>query len=305
MMETNDISQYMLELYQLGLASPKERKLVEAALASDPELRLRYEALVESDHEIRKRYPLENMPAPAVFKDAVVTAREPGFSGQGAIVRGRFSGRTRLFVGLGAAAVFVCVLFFSLINLRNLGKRPTEIASVPDNGTVWARGTENHVRDFSISIYPMEPQAELSQIEYEDGLPNGTPLKEGDSLRVAYTTPSGGDYEGVIFYINGRPGSDVTLFFPDNIRDRPKLTSGREDLRKRHTLDPDTKFEIFFFVASQNPLNTEAIIKIANEVAAGDLSDEESGRNLETVIGIMYSAFEGYEVKHSYIYVTK
>jgi len=299
MMETNGISQYVLELYRLGLASPKERKQVEAALASDSGLSLRYQALVESDHEIRKRYPLENMPAPAVFKDAVVTAREPGFSGQGAIVRGRFSGKTRLFVGLGAAAVFACVLFFSFINLRNLGKRPTEIASIPDNRTVWARGTEDHIRDFSISIYPMET------LEYENGLPNGTLLKEGDSLRVAYTTPPGGEYEGVIFYINGRLGSDVTLFFPDNLHDRPLLTSGREDLRKRHTLDPDMKFEIFFFVASQNPLNTEAIIKTANEVAAGDLSNGESDRNLETVIGKMYSAFGGYEVKHSYIYVTR
>jgi len=304
-METNDISQFMLELYQMGLASPKERKLVEAALASDSELRLRYEALVESDHEIRQHYPLENMPVPAVFKDAVPPAREHGSDVQGAIVRGRFSGRTRLFVGLSAAAVFACVLFFSLINLRNLGKRPTEIASIPDNGTVWARGTENHVRDFSISIYPMETRAELSHIEYEDGLPNGTPLKEGDSLFLAYTTPPDGEYEGVVFYINGRPGSAVTLFFPDNMRDKPILTSGGETLRKKHILGSAPDFKLFFLVASQNPMNVEAIINTANEVATGDLSNGESDRNLETVIGKMYTAFEDYEVKHSYIYVTK
>jgi len=128
----------MLEMYQLDLASPKERKLVEAALASDAELRLSYEALVESDREIRERYPLESMPAPPVFHDAVVPAREPGFSGQGAIIRGLFSARKRVLAGLSVAAVFVCALFLSLFNLRNLGSGPAEIA----------RGTKNHIRDF-------------------------------------------------------------------------------------------------------------------------------------------------------------
>ena len=288
MMEKNNISQYMLELYHLDLASPKERKQVEAALSSDAELRRRYEALVESDKEIRRRYPA---PDPTVFRDV----RKPNLFKRGTLVRSRLSERKHLLAGLGAAAVLICLFFFSFISLRNLFKKPVEIAA--------ARGTEKHIKDFSISIYPMETQAALSGIEYEDGLPNGTLLKEGDSLLVAYTTPPEGEYEGVIFAVNGRPGSDVTPLY---MRDRPKLSSGGETLRVKYMLDSAPDFEIFFLVASQNPLNAEVIIKTANEaIAAEDLSAGESGRNLETVLIKMYSAFEGYEVKHSYIYIEK
>jgi hypothetical protein len=284
-MEKSNISQYMLEMYQLNLVTPKERKLVEAALSSDAELRSRYEALAESDKEIRRRYPYP-APVPAVKRDV----RRPGFE------RSAFVGlskRKRLLAGFGAAAVLVCVFFFSFLSLRNLFKKPLEVAAA-------SRGTENTIKDLSISIYPLETREALSHIG-ENGLPDGTLLREGDSLLVAYTTPPEGEYEGVIFAVNGKPGSDVTLLYG---RENPKLSGGRE--RLGYILDPETYFEIFFLVASQSPLNAEAIIKTANEaVAAGDLSAGESGRNPETVLKKINSVFEGYEVRHSYINVTK
>jgi len=130
-------------------------------------------------------------------------------------------------------------------------------------------------------------------------------LKEGDTLWLFYTTPPEGEYEGVIFSVYGKPGSDVIPLFPDDMRDRPKLTGGGENLWVEYKLGSAPDFEIFFLVASQNPLNVEAIIKTANEALAEDPSAGESGRNLETVLEEIYSAFEGYEVKHSYINVTK
>jgi hypothetical protein len=285
MMKKNNISQFMLEMYRLDLASPKERKQVEAALSSDEELRRRYEALAESDQEIRRRYPYppERMSVPAVKRDA----RKPG---RGVFIR--LDERKRLLAGLGAVAVLVCALFFSVLYLRNLFKKPAEVAA--------ARGTENNIKDFSVSIFPLETQAELGGIDYEDGLPDGTLLREGDSILVAYTTPPEGESYGVIFAVNGRPGSDVTLLYG---RDRPKLSGGGETLKVKYILEPATDFEMFFLVASQNSLNVEAIIKTANEAAG--ISAGESGRNPETVLEKMNSAFEGYEVKHSYIKVTK
>jgi hypothetical protein len=186
-----------------------------------------------------------------------------------------------------------------------LGRRPVEIASVPNNEIGWARGTENDIREFSISIYPIETKAALSQEERENGLPDGTILKEGDSLQLVYTTPPGGEYEGVIFSISGRPGVDAIPIFPMNTRDRPKLTSGREALGIKYILDSAPDYEIFFLVASQNPMDAEMIIKSANAALAGELSAGEHGRNLDTVLEKIYNAFEGYEVKHSYINIIK
>ena len=114
MMEKNNISQFKLELYHLDLASPKERKQIEAALSSDAEFRRRYEALAESDREIRRRYPYTPS-VPAVKRDA----RKPGITKRGAFVRSRLSERKHLLVGFGAAAALICVLFFSILNLRN------------------------------------------------------------------------------------------------------------------------------------------------------------------------------------------
>jgi len=302
MMGKNKISQYMLEMYQLGLASPKERKLVEAALASDTELRRSYEALVDSDREIRRRYPPENMPVPALFRDKAV--REPGSSKQGAIVYGRFNARKRILVVLGAAAAIVCVFFLSVFSFRNSGKKPVEIASAqdPDYGTVQARGTENKIKEFSVSIYPIKTQT--NQTENEDGFPSGTQLKGGDSLQVAYAVPSEVRYEGVIFSVFGKP-LNVALLFPADTHGNPKLTNGREALGLEYILDSETDFEIFFLVASPNPLNVETIMKTANEAVAGILPDWETGKIIESVREKIYSAFKGYEVKDRYIYVTQ
>jgi len=285
MMEKNNISQFMLEMYHMDLASPKERKQVEAALASDAELRRRYEALAESDREIRRRYPA---PVPAVKRDV----RKPSLFGRGVPVR--LGERKRLLVGLGAAAVLICVFFFSFLylrlNSRNQVKKTAEIAGIPDPNSEEGqfRGTEN--RDFSIFISSKEGR-----------LQDGTLLRKGDSLELVYTTPPEGEYEGVIFAVDGSPGSGVTPLFPADIRDRPKLSNGRQSLGW-YELDAAPDFEMFFLVASKNPLRAEMIIKTANEaIAAGGLSAGEPGRNLDTVKEKIKSAFEGYEVKHSYI----
>ena len=274
MMEKNNISQFKLELYQLDLVTPKERKQIEAALSSDKELRRRYEALVETDQEIRRRNPA---PVPAVSRDV----RKPG--------RGAFVRKKRLLIGLGAAAVLICALFFSVINSRNPFKKTAEFAGIPDPDNEMGRARAPENRDFSIFFSNKEGR-----------LPDGTLFKKGDSLELVYTTPSEGEYEGVIFAVDGMPGSDVTLLFPADMRDGPKLSSGRKSLGW-FELDAAPDFEIFFLVASRNPLNVETIIKTANKAAASDLSAGEPGRNRDAVLEKIKSAFEGYEVRHSYI----
>jgi hypothetical protein len=48
------ISRLTLELYHCGLATRKERKMVEKALFSDVSIRERYKALKESEREIKQ-----------------------------------------------------------------------------------------------------------------------------------------------------------------------------------------------------------------------------------------------------------
>jgi hypothetical protein len=67
MKKQNRISQYMLELYHRGLATRKEQRLVEKALATDSKIAQQYKALQELDQEMR-RLNIEERPIPASQK---------------------------------------------------------------------------------------------------------------------------------------------------------------------------------------------------------------------------------------------
>jgi Ca-activated chloride channel homolog len=134
----NGVSQLMLERYNRGAVSAKERKSVDAALESDTDLRLLYEELKKSDEEIRLLYPLENLPQLAAIKDTVVPISAESFS-QNRFENKKSSAKRRLFLwyrsknfkwGLAAAAAIVCVFFsvFYFIRWRSLNTRETQVA---------------------------------------------------------------------------------------------------------------------------------------------------------------------------------
>ncbi|MDR1804481.1 MAG: tetratricopeptide repeat protein [Treponema sp.] len=77
MKETKRVSRLLLERYRLDDVSEEQRKLVEAELAADEELRLYYESLEASDSEINRLYPFENFPALTAFRDNAVPADKP------------------------------------------------------------------------------------------------------------------------------------------------------------------------------------------------------------------------------------
>jgi len=106
MKKTNTISQLLLERYNLGLVTDKERKIVETAIFSDNETFNRYEAIKKSDEEFRLLYPLDKLPKLAAVKDSVVPSRM------------RFGYRIPykpLFMGICAAAVVIAI--FSVLYL--------------------------------------------------------------------------------------------------------------------------------------------------------------------------------------------
>ena len=264
---TGRVSTLMLERYRLGEVSARERKLVETELSLNGELRFRYEALESQDRELRQRYPwgqssLLGLSSVTDHQDAAVaferTSRFPRMS--------RLTTRKRLWV-LCAAALLLFVLFPSVYLLR--GRSPDagaldEISGIAGAGPDRLKGMELKTE---LSIYLKESLSQPS-IPADEGrkLPDSTLLREGNTVQLAYLTPPGDLYYGVIFSIDGR--SVVTLHYPYRRQQSPILTVGKRTfLDEAYTLDDAPDFEIFFMVVSQDPLNAESVLKTAEELA--------------------------------------
>jgi len=295
---TRRVSALMLERYRLGEVSVHEREMVEAELSLDRELRLRYEALDDSDRELRRSYPweqssLKSLPGLAGFRGETVALAGPG-GGCGSTAgvvheRGRFRMRGRLW-GLCAAALLLCVLFPSLYFLRSPGRDAGLSHGIGDGisaaGPDRIKGTGLRTE---LSIYLKESPASAAR-ETDEGrkLPDRTLLSEGNTVQLAYTTPPGAVYYGVIFSIDGR--STVTLHYPYRKQQNPVLTAGKRTfLGEAYTLDDAPDFELFFMVISPDPLDTENVLKIAGELAGDPITALEksaaafSGCDVETI----------------------
>jgi hypothetical protein len=265
MKETGRVSTLMLERYRLGEVSARERKLVETELASNGAFRFRYEALESQDRELRQRYPWEQ----SSLKSAIVAA-EPHAAGSGRISRfsrmSRFPTGKRLWA-LCATAILLLAIFPSvyLLRGRSLNRQAVgEISGVTGAGLDRLKGLEIKAE---LSIYLKESPSQPA-ISSDEGrkLPDSTLLREGNTVQLAYQTPPGEEYYGVIFSIDGR--SVVTLHYPYRRQQSPILTAGRRTfLDEAYTLDDAPDFELFFMVVSQDPLNTEVVLKTAEELA--------------------------------------
>ena len=134
MNKTNQVSRQMLELYHFKELSAEEQKFVEAELAADEKLRRYYKKFKDSEEEIRRRYPLERLTKLTSFMN-----NEEPISETDKIKQNRsfssWSPRKKLLLGLGAAAVLLCVLIPSLFYLRgrNLNNKIEQVAVIPEN----------------------------------------------------------------------------------------------------------------------------------------------------------------------------
>ena len=286
-MNESHVSTLMLERYRLGEVTAEELKLVEAALALDEELRSRYESLGDSDRELRRLYPWEQSALRDMqTKDLPFGRQQVPASSQDITARkNRFPSRGRL-IGLCAAALFICMLFPSVNYLRGQWPGRAVNGSHELGGAITGpdrlKGVETKTE---LSIYLKE---KASAIPADEGLrlQDLTLLKEGSTVQLAYLTPPGNSYYGVIFSIDGR--SALTMHYPYRKGQSPLLTAGRRTfLSEAYTLDDAPLFEIFFLVASREPLNTEDVLETARELA----------KEPETVLERSARAFEGLEVE--------
>jgi hypothetical protein len=239
---------------------------VETELSSDRALRFRYEAIEDSDRELRQQYPweqssLKTVSTAADSQDAAGPKRSSRFFRVSRLPAGK-----RLW-GLCAAALILFVLFPSvyLLRGRSLGGRALdEFSEVSGAGPDRLKGMEIKT-ELSIYLKENPPQPAIPTDEGRK-LPDWTLLREGNTVQLAYLTPPGNVYYGVIFSIDGR--SVVTLHYPYRKQQSPILTAGKRTfLDEAYTLDDAPDYEIFFMVVSHDPLNTENVLKTAEELA--------------------------------------
>jgi len=90
-------------------------------------------------------------------------------------------------------------------------------------------------------------------------------LREGATVQLAYTAPSG-EYYGVIFSIDGR--QTVTMHYPYRDGQSSLLVSGKHTfLSEAYTLDDAPLYEVFIMVISGKPLNAETVLGEAQKIA--------------------------------------
>ena len=170
-----------------------------------------------------------------------------------------------------AAAVFVCIVCPIAYFARY----------IPEN-TPQDRAKGMRSADIELSLY--------LKGDHDAPLQKQMVLHEGNTVQLAYSAPVG-EYYGVIFSIDGR--SEVTMHYPYQRGQSSLLVGGRRTfLNEAYTLDDAPDFEVFVMVVSPEPLDAEAVLWEARNVAAAGYADRAA--RIETEIR---TAFEGCEVE--------
>ena len=268
-MKASSVSEFMLERYKLEELSHEDQRIIREALVTDADLRARLKKLDESDRELRQQYPVLPVDVTALFK--------PGFLEQ-------HSTSAKIRIALIAAAIALCialpVLFFTRSGSKLKPGAGIPVASAPnDIPAVRAKGQT--LTGSELFIYVKE--------EHDIILHNQTALEEGNTIQLAYTTPAGTDYYGVIFSIDGR--SVVTTHYPYRKEQSSLLVSGKRTyLNEAYILDDAPDYEIFVFLVSAEPLNTELVLKDAQWIA-------QRSNSAEMIQEICTAVFEDCEVE--------
>jgi hypothetical protein len=252
-------SAFLLERYHLGEVTAEERAEVEAALAEDPGLAASVAALEQSDEDIRRRYP----------QAAVFPERARKFPGE--------RGLPPLVWGLCAAALILITALPAFFLLRlPAGSAGLPSSSVPPADRMKGTGPEGSFAELSVYL---KPDKKTGRAPEEKGLPEGAVLREGDTIQLAYMVSGGAEQYGVIFSIDGRGA--LTVHYPYREGQSARLiTERRIALDEAYTLDDAPDYEVFFFVVSDKPLDTEKILKSAGELARNPGAGMEAGERI-------------------------
>jgi hypothetical protein len=228
----------VLERYLLNELPGHQMKEITRALETDELLQKRLDELKHSNQEILNRYPAGTMVPQILDRVRMETARE-----QAAAPGKRSHWSRRLFIASPVlAAALLLILLLSPF-------------------------TSDLPEDTRIKGQPGEPV--LLVFRNTDGkieqLRDGSMARAGDLLQLKYKVPE--KTYAVIVSIDG--SGTVTLHFPENRRGSTRTPANREvSLPSAYELDDAPRFERFFLLTSNEPLNVGAVIRAAEDLAS-------------------------------------
>ncbi|MDR2900849.1 MAG: hypothetical protein LBV20_04965 [Treponema sp.] len=259
-----NISNLMIERYRLGELSQDEKVFFDNRIASDPELQVRLSDLNREDFEFRNKYPAD------------LVLNRGNQQGQGPQDQQAKKLNTFTIIsGICAAVLFVGISFPMIWN---------QVSSANNSGDR-AKGMAPLFKsvETDLSVYLKTGQ--------ESTVYEGIPLHQGNTIQLAYTVP--GVRYGVIYSVDGR--SNVTLHYPYSVNGNTQLVSDKQTaLEEAYMLDDAPDYEVFFFVVSKTPLDTQSIINNAESIA-------NKAQKPNKIIDENKKIFRNYEVKSVYL----
>ncbi len=225
---------YLIERANLGEASPEE----EAYLRSDPVLVKRLQDLDKTNALFRATYPAEEQLEAIHRKIHVATTRDA------VTRRNRALGTLGVLVPLATAAG---VMLFAPELVFPKREIPMEHRTKGDH-------------DPALGVFLQRDDGKAVELK------SGSVAQAGDVLQLSYK--NGGASHGVVLSVDG--GGTVSLHHPSSVGGNTALEAGTVDLPHGYELDDAPRFERFFFVTSDAPIDVRAVLAAAQALPAGD-----------------------------------
>ncbi|MCL2763988.1 MAG: hypothetical protein FWD40_01750 [Treponema sp.] len=262
------ISAFLLERYHIGEVSHEEKTQIDEALAHDKTLASALADLDRKDNDFFRQFPVDKF-----FPEHHII-RSDEKKVQRKSLRSNLRRINPAFLGICAAALVVVIslplLIFNNSAQTEFGDRMKGASA--DNGSI------------ELSVYVREDVSGESV-----RLSDNSGISEGNTIQLVYRV-SGAEKYGVIFSIDGR--AYVTMHYPYTPWQSTLLVSGRAvPLEEAFTLDDAPDYEIFFFVAGDDPVDIRDVLSTAGQLA---LLIED---NPMDALRIGTAAFSDYELK--------
>jgi hypothetical protein len=239
-MNKETISEYYLERYVLGELPDEEEEEIQLLSSSKPEIQSTLEEIKSSNRDILALYP------PQTVKARLVTLLDEKPHKPFPLKR---------VLTLSTAIVTFLILILVLPLLK---QKPRIIYPDAEQDVTLFKGIPAvDLSRTQLLVYrKIQDQVEI--------LSDGEHARAGDLLQLAYVTTE--ESYGMILSIDGRGA--VTLHLPESKGESTKLEWGKQFLLPNAIeLDDAPKFERFFFLTSDSPINVDGVLKEAQDLA--------------------------------------
>lgn len=254
------IPDWMLERYALGELPPDQSEAIRARLQAEAEavragltprgdLSTRLDTLQASDTAILEAMPPRQVAAEVRRRQHLRRAHADQASRSN-------SGRRWVLGVLGPLAAAAIALVVVLPMLNNDPRQPGDQEFIDTT----AKGL-----DTRLLVYRQVGPQDAEELK------EGTPARAGDRLQLAYI--AGGKQHGVIVSIDGRGA--VTLHHPAEPGGSTELSvDGERMLGFSGELDDAPRYERYFMVTSETPIDVQSVIDAAARLASTGQADQ-------------------------------